>query len=99
MQTTQIGLASWYGKEFNGRRTASGERFDMNALTCANRTLPLGTLLKVTNLRTGKWIIIRVNDRGPVSPKILIDLSYGAAKELDLLGNGRVRIEKYGNNS
>src|SRR4051794_9333137 len=62
----QVGIASWYGGRFNGRKTASGERFDLNALTCAHRTLPLGSWLRVTNLSNLKSIFLRVNDRGPV---------------------------------
>jgi rare lipoprotein A len=82
----QIGRASWYGQLFQGRQTASGENFDMNAMTCAHPTLPLGSLVKVTNLRNHRSVIVRVNDRGPVAPNRIIDLSYAAAR---FLGFGR----------
>jgi rare lipoprotein A len=78
----QVGIASWYGKQFHGRTTASGEDFDMFELTAAHRRLPLGTYVKVTNLRNGKWIIVRVNDRGPYVNGRIMDLSYGAARML-----------------
>lgn len=79
----QVGIASWYGKQFHGRTTASGEGFDMFELTAAHRQLPLGTYVKVTNLKNGKWIIVRVNDRGPYVNGRIMDLSYGAARMLD----------------
>jgi rare lipoprotein A len=82
----QIGRASWYGQLFQGRQTASGENFDMNAMTCAHPTLPLGSLVRVTNLRNHRSIVVRVNDRGPVAPNRIIDLSYAAAR---FLGFGR----------
>jgi rare lipoprotein A len=92
---TQIGTASWYGKAFHGRQTANGETYDMFQFTAASRTLPLGTLAKVTNLRTGKWVIVRVNDRGPYVGNRIIDLSYGAAQMLNFRAKGveRVRVE------
>lgn len=90
----QIGYASWYGKQFHGRVTASGEDFDMFELTAAHRKLPLGTYLKVTNLRNGKWIIVRVNDRGPYVAGRILDLSYGAARMLKFRsGVERVRLD------
>ena len=91
----QIGTASWYGRQFHGRPTASGERYDMYQLTAAHRTLPLGTWVKVTNLRNGRWILVRINDRGPVPQDRIIDLSYTAAQMLDLKawGIGKVRID------
>lgn len=82
----QIGRASWYGKLFQGQETASGELFDMNALTCAHRSLPMGSLVQVTNLRNHKSVIVRVNDRGPVPSNRIVDLSYAAAH---MLGFGR----------
>ena len=88
-----VGIASWYGGKFHGRKTASGERFNQNALTCAHRTLPFGTALKVTNLANGKSIVVRVNDRGPVSKKRLIDLSKAAAKALDFLKSGLAKVD------
>jgi rare lipoprotein A len=84
----QVGKASWYGKQFAGRDTASGEPFDMFRFTAAHRTLPLGTLVRVTDVKTGNWVIVRVNDRGPMVPGRIIDLSYGAAQMLGLRGHG-----------
>lgn len=81
-------VASWYGAEFHGRPTASGERFDMYGLTCAHREYPFGTMLNVTNLSNGKTVTCVVNDRGPFVPGRDIDLSYGAAKEIGLIGPG-----------
>jgi rare lipoprotein A len=90
----QIGMASWYGKQFHGRATASGEDFDMFELTAAHRQLPLGTYVKVTNLRNGKWIVVRVNDRGPFVAGRIMDLSYGAARMIGFRsGIERVRID------
>ncbi len=89
------GVASWYGRELNGRRTASGERFNMKALTAAHKTLPFGTRLRVTDLATQKSVVVRVNDRGPFVRGRVLDLSYQAAKEIGLLARGhdRVKIE------
>jgi rare lipoprotein A len=91
----QIGRASWYGKLFQGQPTASGEDFDMNAMTCAHRSLPMGSLVKVTNLRNHKSVVLRVNDRGPVPQNRIIDLSYAAARFLGFGGRGTapVRVE------
>jgi len=90
----QIGLASWYGKQFHGKSTASGEDFNMFELTAAHRELPLGTYVKVTNLHNGKWIIVRVNDRGPYVSGRIMDLSYGAARMLNYRsGIERVRLD------
>src|SRR5437764_9736380 len=74
----QIGSASWYGKKFHGKETASGDDFNMFELTAAHRQLPLGTYVKVTNLRNGKWVIVRINDRGPYGGRRIMDLSYVA---------------------
>lgn len=92
---TQEGLASFYGKEFNGRKTSSGEIFDMYKMTAAHRTYPFGTIVRVTNLKDGSQVDVKVNDRGPVKPERIIDLSYSAAKSigLDKLGLVRVRLE------
>ncbi len=90
----QIGKASWYGEAFQGRRTATGERFNMNSLTCAHRTLPLGSWLRITNLRNQKSTFVRVNDRGPYEPHAIVDLSFAAAQKLGLLGNGQVSVEQ-----
>ena len=89
------GIASWYGSAFHGRRTASGERFNQYALTAAHRTLQFGTRVKVTNLRNGRSVIVRINDRGPYVRGRIIDLSRGAARIIGLVrsGTGSVRIE------
>ncbi|MCS4510478.1 septal ring lytic transglycosylase RlpA family protein [Xylophilus ampelinus] len=82
------GGASWYGIRFHNRRTASGERFDMGALTAAHRTLPFGTMVCVRSLVNGEQVVVRVTDRGPGSPQRIIDLSRAAAEALDMLGTG-----------
>ncbi len=84
----QVGKASWYGKFFHGKPTASGEPYDMFLFTAAHRQLPLGTMVKVTNLSNRQWVIVRVNDRGPVPRSRIIDLSYGAAQMLGLRQDG-----------
>lgn len=91
----QVGTASWYGPGFNGKKTASGKRFDQNKLTAAHRSLPLDTVVKVTNLDNGKAVKVEINDRGPYSGKRVIDLSRAAARKLDMTDDGtaRVRIE------
>ena len=93
---TQKGKASWYGQQFNGRKTASGERFDMHALTAAHRHLPLNCYIRVTNKSNGKSVIVKVNDRGPFHGNRVLDLSYGAAKTIGLVdaGVGNVLIER-----
>ncbi len=93
--SVQEGVSSWYGKEFDGRPTASGATFDMHALTAAHRTLPLGTRIRVTNLDNGREAELEVNDRGPFVAGRILDCSYGAAKELGFAGQGlaHVRIE------
>lgn len=87
------GLASWYGREFAGRRTASGERFDPTEFTAAHRTLPFGSRVRVTNA-AGESVVVRINDRGPFHGNRVIDLSHAAAAELDLVraGQGRVQL-------
>src|SRR5262247_2066854 len=92
--TETIGYASWYGHPYHGRRTASGEVYDMNDLTAAHRTLPLGTRLLVTNLDTTQAVEVRVNDRGPFVEGRILDLSYAAARVLgaDRLGLIPVRL-------
>jgi len=94
----RTGVASWYGPKFHGRRTANGEHFDMNALSAAHTTLPLPSLVRVTNLGNGRSIIVRVNDRGPFVNNRLIDLSRAAAQELGYLrqGTARVRVQYVG---
>ena len=91
----QVGTASWYGKQFHGRQTASGDTYDMFQFTAAHRTLPLGTLVKVTNLRNGKWVIVKVNDRGPYVGHRVMDVSYGAAQMMGFRQRGieKVRLE------
>ena len=89
---SQSGKASWYGPGFHGRKTSNGERFNMNALTAAHRTLPLPSYVRVTNLSNNKSIIVRVNDRGPFHGNRVMDLSKGAAKQLGFLGAGMANI-------
>jgi len=94
----RIGIASWYGPKFHGKKTANGEIFNQNAMTAAHPTLPLPSVVRVTNLKTGKQILVRVNDRGPFIDDRMIDLSKRAAKELGYHSNGitKVRVEYVG---
>ena len=87
------GIASWYGNKFHGRRTSSGEPYDMYAMTAAHKTLPIPVHVRVTNLDNGKSIIVRVNDRGPFKDGRIIDLSYAAAHKLAMTGAGTARVE------
>ncbi|NND65643.1 MAG: septal ring lytic transglycosylase RlpA family protein [Gammaproteobacteria bacterium] len=87
------GVASWYGKKFHGRSTSNGEKYDMYAMTAAHKTLRLPTYAKVTNLRNNKSVVVRVNDRGPFAKNRLIDLSYAAAQELDMVDAGTTLVE------
>ena len=87
------GTASYYGGKFHGRKTASGERFDKEALTAAHKTLPLGTQVRVTNLRNGESVDVKINDRGPYVRGRIIDLSKGAARELGMLGAGTAKVK------
>ena len=89
----QYGKASWYGKKFHGRRTSSGEIYDMHKMTAAHKILPLGTYVKVTNLGNGKYAIVRINDRGPFIKGRIIDLSYAVARKLDVIGPGVVDVK------
>ena len=91
----QVGTASWYGESFQGKPTASGEPYEMYDMTAAHLKLPIGSYVKVTNLRNGKAVVVRVNDRGPVVPGRIIDLSYGAAQALQFRHRGlqRVRLD------
>ena len=93
---SQTGTASWYGRQFHGRKTASGETFDMNALTAAHRSLPLNCFIRVTNRNNGKSVVVKVNDRGPFHGNRVLDLSYGAAKQLGItsVGTANVNIER-----
>ena len=90
---SEKGLASWYGKPFHGRKTASGEIFDMHQLSAAHKTLPLFSIVKVTNLYNGREVTVRINDRGPFSGERLIDLSYAVAKKLDMVEAGVVPVK------
>jgi rare lipoprotein A len=92
-QHVETGQASWYGKAHQGKLTASGERFDMHALTAAHRTLPFGTIVRVTRLKSGKSVNVRINDRGPFRSGRIIDLSYEAAKKLGITERGTARVE------
>lgn len=88
----EIGIASWYGKKFHGRLTAMGETYDMYAMTAAHKELPLPTVVKVTNLDNGRSVVLRVNDRGPFHDDRLIDLSYGAARQLGFENQGTAPV-------
>lgn len=90
---TERGIASWYGTKFHGRRTSSGEPYDLYAMTAAHRTLPLPTYAYVTNLRNGRSVTVRINDRGPFKDARLIDLSYAAATKLGILSEGTGLVE------
>jgi len=87
------GMASWYGKDFHGRSTANGETYDMHALTAAHKTLPIPTWVEVTNLTNGRRVIVKINDRGPFVAGRIIDLSYAAATELDMVNAGTTQVE------
>ncbi len=91
----QIGVASYYGKKFHGRKTANGEVFNMYKLTAAHRVLPLGTRVRVTSMKNGRWVEVKVNDRGPFIEGRILDLSFAAALELEMVqaGTARVMIE------
>lgn len=89
----QQGIASWYGREFHGRKTSSGEIYNMHALTAAHKTLPLGTFVRVQNLSNGKTLDVRINDRGPFVKGRIIDLSYTAAKSLGVVGPGTAPVK------
>ncbi len=94
----EFGIASWYGRFFQGKTTASGEPYNENAMTCAQRNLPLGSLVRVTNLRNQRSVVVRVNDRGPVPQDRVIDLSYAAAHSLGFSDRGLapVKVELIG---
>lgn len=94
------GLASWYGSVWNGRRTASGETYDETQLTAAHRSLPLGTLVRVTNLHSMRSVIVRINDRGAFAPSRIIDLSSAAAREIGMVKQGlaQVKLDVLGRN-
>ncbi len=86
------GVASWYGKAFHKKRTSSGERYNMYKMTAAHKTLPLSTYVLVTNLKNGRQVVVKVNDRGPFVYNRLIDLSYAAAKKLGMVGRGTAQV-------
>ena len=94
-QAAQVGLASWYGKPHQGRKTASGERFSRGQLTAAHRSLPLGTKVQVTNLRTQQHVVVKINDRGPYGggKRRIIDLSEAAAQRVGLRARGTERVQ------
>lgn len=92
-QFKQSGMASWYGRQFHGRQTANGERFNMHAMTAAHRTLPLNCVIRVTNKTNGKSVVLRVNDRGPFSGNRVLDVSYGASKALGFTDNGLTNVK------
>lgn len=89
----RVGQASWYGPGFHGRKTASGEIFNMHAMTVAHKTLPFGTKLRVTCQTTGKQVVVKVNDRGPFHGNRVLDLSYGAAKALGTTQKGVAKVK------
>jgi rare lipoprotein A len=88
----QSGIASWYGQEFHGRPTSNGEIYNMHDLTAAHRTLPFGTVVEITNLQNGRSVMVRINDRGPFVGNRIIDLSYAAARMLDMVGPGTIPV-------
>jgi len=88
----QTGIASWYGAEFHGRRTSNGEVYNMHDLTAAHRTLLFGTVVEITNLQNGRSVTVRINDRGPFVGNRIIDLSYAAARMLDMVGPGVIPV-------
>jgi rare lipoprotein A len=87
------GVASYYGDEFHGRKTANGERYDRNEFSAAHRTLPFGSMLKVRNLANNRTVLVRVNDRGPFKADRILDVSFAAARELDMTRSGTAQIE------
>lgn len=87
------GFATWYGEVHHGRQTASGEPFDMYALTAAHKTLPFNTIVRVVDRQTYKTVVVRVNDRGPYRKGRIIDLSYAAARDLDIVKKGKVKVD------
>ena len=92
-QPYQVGTASWYGSDFDGRLTASGEPYDMYDMTAAHLKLPLGSYVRVTNLHNGRAVVVRINDRGPIVPGRIIDLSYGAAQKLAMTERGLAKVD------
>ena len=93
IRTLGTGRASYYGKRFHGRMTANGELFDMNAMTAAHKTLPFGTLVRVTNARNGRSVVVRINDRGPFIRGRVIDLSRAAARRIGMIQSGHAQVQ------
>ena len=89
---SETGVASWYGKKFHGRKTASGERYNQNKMTAAHKTLPFGTRVRVKNRDNGKNVVVVINDRGPFAKGRIIDVSRAAAKKLDMIGAGTAKV-------
>ena len=92
-ESREEGMASYYAEEFNGRKTSNGEVYDMNALTAAHRTLPFNSKVQVTNLGSGKSVVVRINDRGPFKADRIIDLSLAAAKAIQMIGTGTAKVQ------
>jgi rare lipoprotein A len=90
---TYVGIASWYGDDYHGKRTANGEIYNQYKLTAAHRTLPFNTLVRVTNLKNGRSVVVRINDRGPFIRGRIIDLSYAAAGEIGMVDDGIQKVE------
>jgi rare lipoprotein A len=88
----EVGVATWYGEKFHGLATASGETFDMFRLTAAHRKIPLGSMVRVTNLKNGRSVVVRINDRGPVVESAMLDLSFAAAQRLGIVDQGRAKV-------
>ena len=91
-ESVLTGIASWYGPGFHGRTTANGERYDMNEMTAAHKSLKFGTKVRVTNQNNGKSVVVRINDRGPYVASRIIDLSKGAAQAIDMIGPGTASV-------
>jgi rare lipoprotein A len=91
----ESGVSSWYGPNFHGKLTANGEKYDMDGVTAAHRTLPFGSIVLVENLDNGKTVQVRINDRGPYAKNRIIDLSRGAAEKIDMIGPGTARVRLY----
>src|SRR5262249_12133443 len=89
---SEMGIASWYGPRFHGQRSASGQIFNEHELTAAHRTLPFGTKVRVTNLKNGRSVVVRITDRGPYVKGRILDLSRAAAQELKMIKQGRIRV-------
>jgi rare lipoprotein A len=88
----EFGVATWYGEKFHGLQTASGEMFDMFRMTAAHRRIPLGSMVRVTNIKNGRSVVVRINDRGPVTESAMLDLSFAAAQKLGIVEAGRAKV-------